>query len=113
MKLKEYIDQIQGKNLTPGIEVEDIPVTGGYVSDLLSDVMGNAREGDAWITIMRHMNAVAVASMIGLSAVIFAKGLVPEQAVIDRAETENVCLISSPLPVLDLAAILYGLLKKK
>ncbi len=29
---------------------------GGYVSDLLSDVMAHAQDGDVWITMQRHVN---------------------------------------------------------
>ena len=39
----------------------DRQVTGGYCGDLLSWVMGRAREGDAWMTVMGNVNAVAVA----------------------------------------------------
>ena len=34
----------------------DKEVTGGYSSDLLSDVMGNAEEGQVWITLQVHKN---------------------------------------------------------
>ena len=32
----------------------DKEIKGGYTSDLLSDVMGNAREGNIWITLQTH-----------------------------------------------------------
>jgi hypothetical protein len=54
------------------------PVTDGYVSDLLSDVMGNATEGTIWITLQTHKNVVAVASLKDISAVILVKGLQPD-----------------------------------
>ncbi|HEX3007541.1 MAG TPA: serine kinase, partial [Bacteroidales bacterium] len=31
-------------------------VSGGYTSDLLSDVMGNASEDQIWITLQTHKN---------------------------------------------------------
>ena len=34
----------------------DKEIKGGYTSDLLSDVMGNAREGNIWITLQTHKN---------------------------------------------------------
>jgi len=37
--------------------------SGGYVSDLLSDVMANAKAGDLWVTLQTHQNIVAVASL--------------------------------------------------
>ena len=41
----------------------DAEVTGAYASDLLSDVMGNARSGQVWITMQTHKNVSAIASL--------------------------------------------------
>ena len=49
-------------------------ITGGYVGDLLSWVMGNAEKGDAWVTIMTNQNVLAVASLLDLACVIVAEG---------------------------------------
>jgi len=38
-------------------------VTGGYASDLLSDVIAHSRKGNVWVTIQTHPNIVAVATM--------------------------------------------------
>jgi len=45
-------------------------ITDGYVSDLLSDVMANANENMAWITIQTHKNIVAIASLKELACII-------------------------------------------
>jgi hypothetical protein len=45
-------------------------ISDGYTSDLLSDVMGNAPENSVLITIQGHKNTVAVASLIGMPAII-------------------------------------------
>jgi len=50
---------------------------GGYVGDLLSDVMANSHEGDIWITRQIHQNTVAVASLKEHAAVIFVNGSEP------------------------------------
>jgi predicted transcriptional regulator len=104
--------EIEGTNHTPGLDPRGIILKGGYVCDMLSDVMGSAREGQAWITIMKHLNTIAVASMTGVPAIILAKGNVPEQAVIDKASEEGVCICSSDLDTFSLAGILYTLLQK-
>ncbi|MDR2028056.1 MAG: hypothetical protein LBP93_00815, partial [Treponema sp.] len=43
---------------------EDALLSGAYTSDLLSDVMANAKEGGALITIQAHKNTVAVATLV-------------------------------------------------
>ena len=52
----------------------DREVTGGYVSDLLSDVMGFARDGEVWVTLQTHKNVMAIASLKELAAVVIVKG---------------------------------------
>ena len=42
-------------------------VVGGYASDLLSDVLANAKGGTLWVTNQKHQNVVGVAVMLGLA----------------------------------------------
>ncbi len=107
MKLSEFIDTINAEILTNSSDPQSVEISGGCVSDLLSDVMGSSEEGQLWITIMRHLNTVAVASMIGIPAIIFAKNIKPDPQVIDKANQEGVCLISSHLSTFQLAGKLY------
>lgn len=110
--LKDFLAKVEAEILTPDIDISNVTITNGYVSDMLSDVMGTAKEGQVWITIMRHMNTVAVASMTNIPCVLFAKGLKPDAAVISRAIQEEVCLAVSDKQVFDLAGILYQMLGK-
>jgi predicted transcriptional regulator len=88
-------------------------VTGGYVSDLLSDVMGNAKEGNIWITLQTHQNVLAIASLKDLAAVIMVKGAVPETDTIDRSNVENIPVMSTELDTFTIAGRLFELLKKR
>lgn len=84
-------------------------VTGGYASDLLSDVMANSCEGDVWITLQIHHNIVTVASMKDLAGVILACGREPDEDTLEKAEAENIPLLVSKLPTFELAGRLYAL----
>ena len=48
----------------------DTEVTGGYSGDLISAVMGNAKEGNVWVTWHVHPNIVAAALVVKLAAII-------------------------------------------
>ncbi len=85
----------------------DRKVTGGYASDLLSDVMANAAEGNAWITLHRHPNVVAVAVNGGLSAVILVNGREPEEVTIAKAEDEGLPVAVTPLSTFELAGKMH------
>lgn len=88
------------------LEEPDREINGGYCGDLLSWVMGRAKEGNAWITIMSNINVLAVASLADVSCVIFAEGVIPEADVIKTAEEKGVNLLSSKLPVFETAVLL-------
>ena len=75
-------------------------ITGGYVSDLLSDVIGNAKEGQIWITLQTHQNIIAVASLKDISAIIIVKGLVPEVDTVEKSNIEKIPLLSTEMDTL-------------
>jgi DRTGG domain. len=108
--LSDLLKQVEGELLTQQDSEISLEINGGYVSDLLSDVMGNAREGEIWITIMKHLNVIAVASLANLSAIIFSRGITPEPVVIEKAAKENICLIKSGLSTFEIAGRLHKLL---
>jgi len=84
-------------------------VSGVYVSDLLSDVMANAKEGNLWITLQIHPNIVAVAVLKELSGIILVNNRVPETETLMNAEKEQIPILVSGLPAFVLAGKLYNL----
>jgi serine kinase of HPr protein (carbohydrate metabolism regulator) len=82
-------------------------VTGGYVSDLLSNVMGFATPGSVWVTMQGHQNVVAVASLAGLAAVVVAGGVAPEPETVAKAEAEGIVLLTTSLTSFELVGQLY------
>ena len=83
-------------------------VRGGYASDLLSDVMANAQDGDAWITMQRHVNTVAVAQLKNLAGIVIVNGRQPEADMAARAAEHGVAIVTTPLPAFDAAGRLYA-----
>ena len=86
-------------------------ITGGYVSDLLSDVIGNAKEGQVWITLQTHQNIIAVASLKDISAIIIVKGLVPEVDTVEKSNIEKIPLLSTEMDTFNIAGRLFELLR--
>ena len=66
MKVSEMMEALNLKLLTEGVAL-DGEVKGGYASDLLSNVMGQAEPDMVWVTMQGHQNIAAVASLIGLA----------------------------------------------
>ena len=86
-------------------------ISGVYIGDLLSWVMGRAQSGDAWITIMSNINIVAVASLVDASCVLLAEGVEPDQNLIHTAEAKGVNLFTSDQTAYELAKALAELLR--
>jgi hypothetical protein len=86
-------------------------VAGGYVSDLLSDVIGNATENQVWITLQTHPNIVAVASLKDLAAIILVRGLEPDPETIRHSEEEKIPVVGTKLNAFEITGRLYNLLK--
>lgn len=82
-------------------------VAGGYCGDLLSWVMGRAKEGDAWITVMGNENAIAVALLADVSCIILAQGAVLDTQATTRAVENNVAVLKSGKSAFDIASAVY------
>ena len=110
MKVSELVDKFDLKVFsgTEGLENE---ITGGYVSDLLSDVMGNAAEGEVWITLQTHQNVMAIASLKDLAAVILVKGFEPDEETIEHSNDEGIPVLGTKLPTFEISGELYRLMK--
>ncbi len=61
-------------------------ITGGYSSDLLSNVMGNADAGTVWITIQTHRNVIAIAALKELAAVIIPSDEKPGDDTVSQSD---------------------------
>ncbi len=109
MKVSELINRL---NLTviSGKGGLDNEIDGGYVSDLLSDVMGNADAGNAWITLQTHKNIMAIASLKELSCIILVKGLQPSEDTIEKSNEENIPILCTDKETFETAGKLYALL---
>jgi hypothetical protein len=73
-------------------DYEDAALLNGYTSDLLSDVMAHAEEGSVFITIQAHKNAVAVASLVGVLAIVFCNNRPVADDVIESATEEGIAI---------------------
>jgi predicted transcriptional regulator len=111
MKVSDLVKEF---NLTvfSGKDGLDNPVSGGYVSDLLSDVMGHAQEGEVWITLQTHQNVMAVASLKDLAAVIIVKGFEPGEDTIAHSNEEGIPVLGTGSETFEIAGKLYQLLTR-
>jgi hypothetical protein len=101
-------EKIEG-TIVAGAAASNREIQGGYVSDLLSDVMANSCEGDLWVTLQKHVNIVAVAQLNGLAGIVLVNGRKPDPDTVSRAEELGIAIISTPLQAFDIVGNLHAL----
>lgn len=106
-------DIVKELNLTVFTGEKDLSrnVTGGYVSDLLSDVMGRAAEGQIWITLQTHKNVMAIASLKELAAIILVQDYKPDDDMAAQAKEEGIPVLGTELSTYEITGKLYSLIK--
>jgi predicted transcriptional regulator len=111
MTVKEVTEKL-GLKVLSGANGLSRKVTGGYVSDLLSDVMGNADADQIWITLQTHKNVLAIASLKDLAGVILVSDNRPEPDTEAQSNEEEIPILGTSLPTFEISGKLYEMLKK-
>ncbi|MDD5474982.1 MAG: DRTGG domain-containing protein [Syntrophales bacterium] len=88
----------------------DREVEGGYVGDLLSDIIANSKKGDLWITRQSHQNIVAVASLREHAGIVLALGREPDEDTLEKATRESVPILVTDLPGFEIAGKIYEII---
>ena len=102
MKLETLVKRL---SLAPMVDVavKKNDVEGCYIGDLLSWVMGRASENYIWITVMGNVNAVAVAKLVGISAIVLCEDAYLDDEAALRALKHDIPIYQSPRPAYELA----------
>jgi len=90
---------------------EDGEIGGGYASDLLSDVMAHAKAKDVLITIQAHRNSIAVAGLVGASAIVICNGRSVPEDMIEAARDEGIALMRTDLNQYEVSGRLWKALR--
>lgn len=89
------------------IEDENRPVSGLECCDLLSWVMANGKENEAWITVQIHSNIVAVATLLDFSCVIIPESIEVDEEVVEKAKEEGLTIFSTALDAYGIFKVFY------
>ena len=109
MKINELAQKLNAEILS--MPSPDAEVTGGYCGDLLSWVMGRAKEGQVWITIMTNINIVAVASLSEVSAILLTESSEVDNGVIEKAKEQGINVLRTAMSSYE-AALAVGTISK-
>jgi predicted transcriptional regulator len=112
MKVSELITTL-GFQIYAGAEGLNREITGGYSSDLLSDVMGHANAGKIWITLQTHKNVMAIASLKELAAIILVKGYKPEAGMVEQGNIEGIPVLGTEEETFETSGKIFTLLNNR
>ena len=102
---------VERLDLTPlCVSSPDREIDGVYIGDLLSWVMGKARENNVWITIMSNINVIAVASLTDVSCIILSEGVVLDDEVLSVAKQKSINVLSTQKSTYEIATNLSDIL---
>jgi len=107
MKVKEIVELVEG-NVLIGASNLDFRVKAAFGSDLMSDVLAFAETETVLLTGLINNQVIRTAEMLDLRAIVFVRGKVPGQEVIDLAEENNIVLISTSKTLYTTSGILYS-----
>ncbi len=84
-------------------------LSGVYIGDLLSWVMGRASCDNVWITIMSNVNIVAVAALADVGCIVLAEGVTLDESVRATAEQKGINVFTTEKTAYEIAAELARL----
>lgn len=91
MKTDTLLPLLEAELLQAEQEADEI--TGAYTSDLLSDVMANAKTGDALVTIQAHKNTVAVATLVNSPLIVVCNNRPVQDDMLEAAREEGIAVV--------------------
>ena len=106
MKLSEVKSILEAQVLT-GEEHLDMEVRSACGSDLMSDVLAFVKEQGILLTGLVNPQVVRTAEMMDIRAIIFVRGKVPSEEMIQLARAKDMALLSTPIPMYVACGKLY------
>jgi predicted transcriptional regulator len=104
MKLHELAEKLELKIRT---KVFDKDISGVYISDMVSDVIANAKAGNVLVTVQIHNNVIAAANLVDICGVIVTQGKVPNDEVIKMAEKAEIPIYTTDMNRWQVATRMY------
>ena len=83
------------------VDAGSCALTSVYCADLLSWAMAKAPADAAWCTVMGNVNAVAVAALTDVGALVLCEGAVFDENAREKAEAEGIFVVRTNLPAFE------------
>lgn len=106
MELSQVVDVLKAK-VYVGEDKLNRRVHSAFSSDLMSDVLAYVEEDTLLITGLMNQQVIRTAEMLDLKAILFVRGKIPTQDIIDLAEEDQMILMSTAHSMFTVSGLLY------
>lgn len=106
MKISEIIKVVDGELISSG-DFIDTTINYGYSCDLMSDVLAYVQSSDLLLTGLVHPQVIRTAEMLDLKAIIFVRGKMPADELIELAKARDIILVRTKHSLFTASGLLY------
>ncbi len=106
MTIREVMKIVEGKVLV-GEDRLDTPVETACGSDLMSDVLAFVKDRTVLITGLINPHVVRTSEMLDITCIVFSRGKMPSEEILEMAEEVGITVIASPLTTYTACGELY------
>ena len=106
MTIAEVKDILEAIVLTGGERMNE-PVDTACGSDLMSDVLAFVKENAVLITGLINPHVIRTSEMLDITCIVFSRGKMPSEEILEMAEEVGIAVISSPLTTYTACGELY------
>ncbi len=107
MKLSE-VKKLLNADVYAGEDKLDMEIFEACGSDLMSDVLAFVKEKALLLTGLQNLQVLRTAEMMDMEVVVFVRGKVPNQEIIDYAEENGMVIMTTEYPMYISCGILYS-----
>ena len=107
MTLHEIKDVLHCEVLN-GMDNLDLDVTQVVASDGMSEILAFARSKELMITGLTNIQSIRTADIAGVSAVIYCRGKLPDEKVIEFARQKHIPVLATKLGMFNICGVLYN-----
>ncbi len=107
MKIEEIVKTLDAKiHYIP--EGYDIEINNAGASDLMSDVLAYVAQDILLITGLLSPQVIRTADLMDISAVVFTRGKIPPEEIIEEAKKANIAILSTSLKTYSACGLLFS-----
>ena len=106
MKISEIRDLLDAELLT-GEDCSDREVFSACGSDMMSDVLAYVKDQAVLLTGLVNTQVLRTAEMLDIPVILFVRGKQPDAAMLELAEENDICLLTTQLTMFNSCGILY------